>query len=201
MPVIQFTELGHLCDALPPRYLVRVETLEVSEWLGAPPTSHRVTISVRVRAIDPAGNVLAWYRPIATLVDDPGPVEAAWHEAQQQTDLVRGYLRRQGFNVQPGLIDLGDIALLPGLWPAELRPAAAQPGPLGAVFADPDQVGQSEYRAILDTVLTGALDLDECDYDPDRECDPEAWTLIRSMLDEFAGWSRELAARMDTAGL
>jgi len=78
-------------------------------------------------------------------------------------------------------------------------PAPAQPVPFGAVFPDPDQMGQSEYRAILDVVLTGALELDIYDLGAD-DVDVD-WALVRSILEECAEWAQTLLVRLDEKGL
>jgi len=78
-------------------------------------------------------------------------------------------------------------------------PAPAQPVPFGAVFPDPDHVGQSEYRAILDVVLSGALELDI--YDLAKDDTDVDWALVRSILEECADWAQTLLVQMDEKGL
>lgn len=78
-------------------------------------------------------------------------------------------------------------------------PAPARPVTFGSVFPDPDAVGQSEYRAILDVVLSGVLDLPI--YDLARDNTDVDWSLVRSILEEFADWAQVLRSRLDEEGL
>ncbi|MBU0490744.1 MAG: hypothetical protein KKA73_29540 [Chloroflexi bacterium] len=78
-------------------------------------------------------------------------------------------------------------------------PEPEEPVPFGAVFPDPDHVGQSEYRAILDVVLTGALNMDIYDLGAD-DMDVD-WALVRSILAECARWAQEFLVQLDQRGL
>ena len=57
-------------------------------------------------------------------------------------------------------------------------------------FEHPDSVGQSEYRALHDTVVDGVFGFDS--PAPERDVPDEDVEMIVSMLEEFRDWSLSL---------
>jgi len=128
MGVIHFGDLGEMIGELLDGHTVRVEVLDVTEGVSKDYGIRQAGIGVHVRAFaDEPEIVLACYVPVARLqmmsgavLSDPGggkeAYSTAWEKAEAEADRMREYLTGLGFDVRPGVIEIGDVRPLAGGW-------------------------------------------------------------------------------------
>jgi len=131
MGVIHFGDLEELVEELPEGHVVRVAVLDVSEGVSREDGIRLAGIGVHVRAFA-SDHVLACYIPTARLqmigravLSDPGgdkqAYAQAWERAEAEGARIREYLAGRGFDVRPGVIEIGDARPLAGNWNGDRR--------------------------------------------------------------------------------
>ena len=130
MGVIHFADLDELIEELVEGQTVRVAVLDLTESISKDYGIRQAGIGVHVRAFDGDGHVLACYVQVVclqmignTALSDPGggkPYSAAWEKAEGEAGRVRKYLAGRGFDVRPGVIEIGDARPLAGDWSGDV---------------------------------------------------------------------------------
>ncbi len=122
MGVIHFGDLEDLVAELETGQVVRVEVLDITEGSNRKYGIRLAGIGVHVRAFNGNGHILACYLPVKRLqmvgmrpVNDQ-EYEGAWEKAETEADRVRNYLTGCGFDVRPGVIEIGDVCPPAGGW-------------------------------------------------------------------------------------
>ncbi len=134
MGVIHFGDLDEMLNELQPGQTVRVAVLDVTEQTFKKYGVRRAGIGVHVRAF--AGeHILSCCIPVTALQIVGGVPHrehgqfqeyiTAWDKANCCADQVKAYLAERGFDVRPGVIDLGNARPMVGGWakrPQERKP-------------------------------------------------------------------------------
>jgi len=125
MGVIHFGDLDEMLNELQSGQTVRVAVLDVTERAFNKYGVRRAAIGVHVRAFA-SEHILSYYIPVAALQIVGGvphrehgqfqEYSEAWDKANCRAEQVKAYLTQQGFEVRPGVIDLGNARPLAGGW-------------------------------------------------------------------------------------
>ena len=125
MGVIHFGDLDEMLNELQPGQTVRVAVLDVTEQTFKKYGFRKASLGVHVRAF--AGeHILSCYIPVTALQIVGGVPHREHGQFQEYTETcdkansraeqVKAYLTERGFDVRPGVIDLGNARPLPGGW-------------------------------------------------------------------------------------
>ena len=125
MGVIHFAELDEMLDELQAGQTVRVAVLDVTEQTYKKYGIRKASLGIHVRAFV-GEHILSCYLPVTALQiaggiphREHGQFQAyteAWDRAACYAEQVKAYLTQRGFDVRPGVIDLGNARPLPGGW-------------------------------------------------------------------------------------
>ncbi len=124
MGIIHFADLDEMLAELSDGQIVRVSVLDVTEGTAEKYGIRLASIGVHVRAFNDDGHVLSCYIPVKRLqvigrvppAAQRGEYDSAWNDAENEAARVRAYLTQRGFEVRPGVIDLGDARPMAGGW-------------------------------------------------------------------------------------